>query len=116
MKKVLVSAVLALVLVAGTISGVSAAGNGNGAMDGTGTGVCVNEECPNYGENQAANQNQKQVKASLGEAGQKRQNAGKQAGDGTCVNDGAQLRDGSCGDYVNDGVRPQDGSGQKKGR
>lgn len=64
MKKVFASAVLALVLVAGTISGVSAAGNGNGAMDGTGTAVCVNEDCANYGENQAATQNRNQVNVS----------------------------------------------------
>ena len=132
MKKVFASAVLALVLVAGTISGVSAAGNGNGAMDGTGTGVCVNEDCANYGENQAATQNrnqvnvsdqnlkqyqnQKETKAGVGEAGQNRQNGGEQGGSGTCTNDGAQLRDGSCEDCVNDGVRPLDGTGQQKGR
>lgn len=106
MKKTLMAGIMALVLVVGGVGSLSAKGYGNGAMDGTGTGICTREDCPQDGS--GAQQN-RQFKGKQGGGQKLNQNADKERR-------GEGLRDGSCGDCVNDGVRPLDGSGMKKGR
>lgn len=142
MKKTIAAAVLALVLAAGGISSVSAKGFGKGMMDGTGTGVCTQEDCPNDGvrpmdgtgqksgggggfmmrnmddaerqefRNKVQNMDDAERAAFRDEMRQKFGGGGGQQGQAQ----GQGLRDGSCGTCVNDGVRPMDGSGQKKGQ
>lgn len=116
MKKGLISLALALVLVTGSISGVSAVGYGNGHGDGTGTGICVNEDCPNFNQERPLDGTGAGAGSGQMQGGRKGQKGG-QGQRGAGMNGGGQrLRDGSGVDCVNDGVRPLDGSGMKKGQ